>query len=151
MSLQSIITELHADMGASRVTLRQHRSDATGDGVFPVSNEALAEGIGSLIGVETPNMPGQPVVHLILAGEQVVQPACREDFIGDEPYHAMLELYGGMRAQIVTPVRIDGATVAIISVHQLGRARDWSEAEIDRCQAAAAAVRAELERGPAAA
>ena len=147
MSLQSIIEELHAELGASRVTLRQHAPDATGDGVFPVTHEVLADGVESLIGVETPNMPGQPVVLKILEGEQVVQHACQEDFIGDEPYHSMLELYGGMRAQIVTPVRIEGATAAVISVHQLGKTRDWSKAEIERCQAAADQVRAELELG----
>ncbi len=147
MSLHSIIAELHADLGVSRVTLRQGRTDATGDGVFPVTHEVLAAGVESLIGVETPNMPGQPVVLKILAGEQVVQRACQDDFIGDEPYHAMLELYGGMRAQIVTPVPIEGATAAIISAHQLGRTRDWSEAEIARCRAAADLVLPLLTQG----
>jgi GAF domain-containing protein len=50
----------------------------------------------------------------------------------------MLELYGGLRAQIVTPVMRDGRVVAIVSLHQLGRPRHWTDAEI----AGAAAITA---------
>jgi GAF domain-containing protein len=49
----------------------------------------------------------------------------------------MLELYGGLRSQIVTPVVHDGAVVAIVSLHQLGRTRTWSAAEIAAGQDAA--------------
>ena len=35
-----------------------------------------------------------------------------------------------MRAQIVTPIVRDGRVVAIVSLHQLGRTRRWSEDEI---------------------
>jgi GAF domain-containing protein len=42
----------------------------------------------------------------------------------------MLELYGGMRAQIVTPIVRDRRVVAIVSLHQLGRTRRWTEDEI---------------------
>ena len=35
----------------------------------------------------------------------------------------MLELYGGLRAQIVTPVVREGRVAAIVSLHQLGRTR----------------------------
>ena len=137
---QQIIESLLADLDASRVTLRQ---ETEGD-VFPVTHEALAEGAPSIVGVETPNMAGQPVVLRVLAGQQVIQDNCLNEFTDDAPFQQMLELYGGMRAQIVTPVVIGGETKAIISLHLLGETRRWSEADAARCRAAADAVLALL-------
>lgn len=141
MSLQDIVDDLLAATGASRVTLRQAvPGDVGASGVFPVTHEALGPGVGSLEGVATPNMAGQPVVLEVQQGRQVVQNDCRSAFPDDEPFQRMLELYGGMRAQIVTPVVRDGKTVAIISVHQLGRTREWADAEAARCREAAQSV-----------
>jgi GAF domain-containing protein len=56
----------------------------------------------------------------------------------------MLELYGGLRAQIVTPVVEDGRVAAIVSLHQLGRTRHWTEAEIATASEAARRVGALL-------
>ena len=68
-----------------------------------------------------------------------MQPDCLA--ASDEPhFREMLELYGGLRAQIVTPVVRDGRVAAIVSLHQLGRTRDWSEEEIDAASAAAERV-----------
>ena len=119
VSFQTIVEELLTETGASRVTLRQEDPNE----VFPVTHEALAPGVGSLIGVGTPNMAGQPVVHHV---------------------HEMLGLYGGLKAQIVTPVVIAGETRAIVSVHQLGRPRVWSDAAVARCREAVERVRAQL-------
>jgi GAF domain-containing protein len=59
----------------------------------------------------------------------------------DEPhFRTMLELYGGLRAQIVTPIVRDGHVAAIVSLHQLGRTRRWSEREIEAARAAAERV-----------
>jgi GAF domain-containing protein len=123
--IDAILGELLAATGASRVTLRQ---DMPGD-VFPVTNEALADGTPSIKGVATPDMARQPVVLEVQQGRQVVQ----DDSLAasDEPhYRAMLELYGGLRAQIVTPVVRDGRVAAIVSLHQLGRTRRWTGDEI---------------------
>jgi GAF domain-containing protein len=141
--LQSIIEELREELAGSRVTLRQ---ETEGD-VFPVTHETLAGAAESIIGVETPNMAGQPVVLKVLAGEQVIQNDCTQEFVDDRPFQDMLELYGGMRAQIVTPVVIDGATRAIVSLHALGETRNWSAADAARCQATADAVRALIVAG----
>ena len=46
----------------------------------------------------------------------------------------MLETYGGLAAQIVTAVVADGGVAAIVSVHQLGSPRRWSEDEADACR-----------------
>src|SRR5690349_7263576 len=123
--IDAILGELLRSTGASRVTLRQ---DAPGD-VFPVTNEVVADGAQPIEGVATPDMARQPVVLEVQQGRQVVQEDCLA--ASDEPhFRAMLELYGGMRAQIVTPIVRDGRVVAIVSLHQLHRTRRWTEDEI---------------------
>ncbi len=123
--IQSILEGLLAGTGASRVTLRQ---DVPGD-VFPVTHEVLAPGAPSIEHVQTPNMSRQPVVLEVQKGRQVVQDDCLSAF-DDADFQQMLELYGDMRAQIVTPIFRDGRLTAIVSLHQLGRPRHWTEKEI---------------------
>jgi GAF domain-containing protein len=53
----------------------------------------------------------------------------------------MLDTYGGLAAQIVTPIFADGRLEAIVSVHALGAPRAWSEADADTCRRAAGRVR----------
>src|SRR5438270_10091592 len=97
--IDAILGELLTATGASRVTLRQ---DVSGD-VFPVTHEVLANGAAPIKGVATPDMARQPVVLAVQQGRQVVQEDCRA--ASAEPhFHEMLELYGGLRAQIVTPI-----------------------------------------------
>jgi GAF domain-containing protein len=52
----------------------------------------------------------------------------------------MREIYGGLAAQIVTPVVLDGVVAGIVSLHQLGDPRRWTEDEIEACRRAAARV-----------
>jgi GAF domain-containing protein len=129
--MDAILQELLSTTGASRVTLRQ---DVPGD-VFPVTHEVLADGAPPIKDVATPDMPRQPVVLEIQQGRQVVQDDCLA--ASAEPhFREMLELYGGMRAQIVTPVVRAGRVAGIVSLHQLGRTREWSEHEIEAARRA---------------
>src|SRR5690242_14369864 len=97
--IDGILEQLLSATRASRVTLRQ---DVAGD-VFPVTHEVLADGAPSITGLATPDMARQPVVLEVQQGRQVVQDDCPA--ASDEPhFRAMLALYGGLRAQIVTPV-----------------------------------------------
>ncbi len=133
--IDAILGELLRSTGASRVTLRR---DVPGD-VFPVTNEAVAEGAQPIKGVATPDMARQPVVLEVQQGRQVVQEDCIA--ASDEPhFREMLELYGGMRAQIVTPIMREGRVVAIVSLHQLGRTRRWTEDEVAAATEAARKV-----------
>jgi GAF domain-containing protein len=134
---QALIQGLLEEIGASRVTLRR---DAPGDYAFPVVEEALAPGVGSLRDEYSVHLPTQPVVLEIQKGNQVVQHDSRAAF-ADPDYQRMLEVYGGMRAQIVTPIVADGTVRAIISIHQLGAPRTWTEAEIALATATAARVK----------
>jgi GAF domain-containing protein len=138
--IDGILGALLRETGASRVTLRQ---DVPGDYAFPVTHEALGAGAASLKGERTVDLRTQPVVRELRQGHQVVQDDCRAAY--DEPaFQAMLTAYGGLAAQIVTPVFVDGGLAAIVSLHQLGAPRAWTQPETAACTAAAAGVAALL-------
>lgn len=132
-----MLEELLATTGASRVTLRR---DEDGSTPFPVVDEALAPGVASLRDERTVHLPTQPVVQELRRGRQVVQDDCLSAY-DDPAFLAMLETYGGLRAQIVTPIEVDGRLAAILSLHQLGTARRWTPDEIDAATAAASKIR----------
>jgi GAF domain-containing protein len=124
--IQNTLDELLAATGASRVTLRQ---DVPGNYAFPVTHEALADGVGSLREERTVDLRTQPVVLELQTGRQVVQDDCRAAY-DDPAFQRMLDAYGGLAAQIVTPVFEGDRLKAVISVHQLGRPRTWAADEV---------------------
>jgi GAF domain-containing protein len=134
--IEDLLSGLLGRTGASRVTLRQ---DMPGDYAFPVTHEALAPGAGSLMEERTVDLRNQPVAREVSAGRQVVQDDSAR--ASDDPaFHRMREVYGGLAAQIVTPVLVDGRVAGIVSLHQLGSPRQWTEAEIEACSTAASRV-----------
>ena len=134
--IDDLLQELLDGTGASRVTLRQ---DVPGGYRFPVTHEALAPGIGSLREERTVDLRNQPVALEVAAGRQVVQDDCATAY-DDPAFQRMRETYGGLAAQIVTPVMPDGEVRGIVSLHQLGVPRRWTEDEIEACRTAAARV-----------
>jgi GAF domain-containing protein len=131
-----VLADLLARTGASRVTLRQ---DEPGNYAFPVTHESLAPGVSSLGEERTVDLRTQPVVALLRNGHQVVQDDTRAAF-DDPEFQEMLETYGGLAAQIVTPIFHDERLVAIVSLHQLGNARRWTPDEIAAASLAAQRV-----------
>lgn len=134
--LLSLLHDLLDATGADRVTLRR------GEG-FPVVHEALAPGVPSIRDERTIDLSRQPVALEVAAGRQVVQTDSRAAH-DDPEFQRMLDVYGGVAAQIVTPVFRDGEVTAILSLHQLGGPRAWTEEEIERCRSTAEEI-AELE------
>jgi GAF domain-containing protein len=134
--IASILEDLLGRTGASRVTLRR---DLPGDYAFPVTDEALAEGAASLREEHTVDLRTQPVVLELQRVGQVVQHDSRAAY-DDPAYTRMLETYGGLAAQIVTPVLVGGRLAAIVSLHQLGSPRRWTPDEIEACREAAARI-----------
>ena len=132
-TLALVLEELLATTRASRVTLRR---GVDGPSPFPVVEEALAPGVGSLRDERTVHLPTQPVVRELERGRQVVQDDCASSY-DDPAFQAMLVTYGGLRAQIVTPIQVDGRLEAILSLHQLGASRRWTDDEIAAASAAA--------------
>jgi GAF domain-containing protein len=134
--LADVLDGLLATTGASRVTLRR---DVPGGPPFPVVAESLAPGVDSLRGERSVHLPTQPVVLEVQRGRQVVQDDCTAAY--DDPgFQAMLVAYGGLAAQIVTPVLREGRLEAILSLHQLGAPRRWTEDEIATASRAAEQV-----------
>ena len=135
-AIEPILEALLAQTGASRVTLRQ---DIPGEYAFPVTDEALAPGVGSLRDERTVDLRGQPVAIEVASGRQVVQDDSASAY-DDPAFHRMREIYGGLAAQIVTPVLVGGHVAGIVSVHDLRAPRHWTDAEIEACRAAAARI-----------
>jgi GAF domain-containing protein len=124
--IEQALADLLDATGASRVTLRR---DVPGDVAFPVTDEVLAPGAPSLRDERTVDLRTQPVALEVRAGRQVVQDDCATAY-DDPDFQRMLEVYGGLAAQIVTPVVLDGEVRGIVSLHQLERPRHWSDEEI---------------------
>jgi GAF domain-containing protein len=128
--IDAILSDLLAATGASRVTLRRA---LPGEYAFPVTDEALAPGVGSLGEERTVDLRTQPVALEVAAGRQVVQDDCATAY-DDPAFHRMREIYGGLAAQIVTPVQRDGEVIGIVSLHQLATPRRWTKSEIAACR-----------------
>jgi GAF domain-containing protein len=135
-AIEPVLEELLARTSASRVTLRQ---DLPGEHAFPVTHEALAAGVASLREERTVDLREQPVAQEVASGRQVVQDDSAAAY-DDPAFHDMRRAYGGLAAQIVTPVLVDGRVVAIVSVHELRAPRRWAPSEIDACSEAATEV-----------
>ena len=136
-TVHDVLEDLRVDLGADRVTLRR---DVPGDYAFPVTDEAAGSGVGSLRDERTVDLRTQPVVALLQQGTQVVQDDTRSAF-DDPAFRKMLETYGGLSAQIVTPIFVDGSLTAIVSLHVLGEPRAWTDDDAAACRRAAARVR----------
>jgi len=136
-ALEATVAALREAVAVERCTLRL----AIAGGYFPVVHESRTGTARTLIGDRAVSLRGQPVVEAILAGaEQVVQPDAAR--ASDDPaFQDMLVQYGGLGAQIVTPVREGDSLLGIISLHHLGGPRDWSQAERSHARSAAELVR----------
>lgn len=139
-ALHAVLEELLSATRASRVTLRR---DLPGETAFPVVEEALAPGVATVRGERSIHLPTLPVVQEVQRGRQVVQDDSARAY--DEPdFQRMLATYGGLAAQIVTPVVVGDRLEAILSVHQLGEPRRWTEEEVTAAAEAARRVAALL-------
>jgi GAF domain-containing protein len=140
VTVSGVLERLLAETDASRCTLRL---DLPGETFFPVVEEALAPGVQSIRDVPT-DLRSQPVVRELQTSlVQIVQDDCRA--ASDDPrFHALMEAFGGVAAQIVTPVVVDGRLAGIVSLHQLGRPRAWTPREAGLAATSAADVAAIL-------
>jgi len=96
--MDSILEDLLLAAGACRVTLRQ---DLPGEYAFPVTHEALAPGVPSLVDERTVDLRTQPVVRELMRGHQVVQPDCRAAFDDFRTVTGITTLEG------ITPERVE--------------------------------------------
>jgi GAF domain-containing protein len=144
-AIQAILDRLRQLLGVQRCTIRQDVLDVY---AFPVTHESRGEETNPLLGDFTIVQTGQPVVEKLLAERaQVVQDDSRSAS-ADPLFQDMLEHYGGMRAQIVTPLFDEDRLVAVLSVHQLHARRTWSTAETDLARHALALIERLLRSTP---
>lgn len=136
-ALDSIVGALRETAAVDRCTLRLDRAGE----YFPVVHESRTSRAGTLIGDCDVSLQGQPVVEAILAGARQVVQSDSATASGDPAFQEMLRHYGGLGAQIVTPVREGERLLGIISLHHLGGTREWSEPELALARAAAELVR----------
>jgi GAF domain-containing protein len=135
-ALQALVDRLLLAFEVGRCTLRLDGPPEP----FAVAYEARRPGVRSLIDDREVSLSGQPVVETILVERrQVVQHDSRAAH-DDPAFQRMLDSYGDMGAQIVTPVVVDGTVRGIISLHHLGAPRRWSVPETTLAGRAAAIV-----------
>ena len=125
-AITELLTELGEQLEVQRVTLRLPSDDS----VFPIAYEWCSPGTHSIRDTPRLDMSKQPVVLKMQAGaSQVVEDDCASA-TDDAGYHEMREMFGGLKAQIVTANRDEaGDIVGLLSVHDLTAPRVWSEAE----------------------
>lgn len=132
--IQAILDHLRSVLRVPRCTLRQNVNAAY---AFPVTHESRDEGVRSLLGDFTIIQSGQPVIERMLAERvQVVQNDTRAAST-EHLFHVMLQHYGDMRSQIVTPLFHEDSLAAVLSVHSLQELRTWTSEEIGLARSAA--------------
>jgi GAF domain-containing protein len=126
-AVQAMLDRLRTTLSVQRCTYRQ---DVMESYAFPVTYESRDSSVRRLLGDFTIVQTGQPVIEKLLKGKaQVVQEDCRS--ASAEPFfHAMLQHYGDMRAQIVTPLIRDDRLEGVLSVHELRAPRQWTRDEM---------------------
>ena len=134
VEIQAELAAVARDLNVQRATLRLISDTA----VFPIAYEHCEPGTHSIRDKPRLDMSKQPVVLKMQAGaSQVIEDDCAVA-TDDAGYHEMREMFGGMKAQIVTANRdADGQIIGLLSVHDLTSPRIWTDAEAARARAAA--------------
>jgi GAF domain-containing protein len=124
-ALEAAAGLLRAALDVSRVTVRLADEDAAGRLVA----EAAAAGQLRMSMRPPVDTTGQMTYqHVTATAEILVQPDCRADPI--RPPAELMDTYG-VRAQMVAPIKRDGVVSGAVSVHQAGRTRAWTAAEVE--------------------
>jgi maleate isomerase len=132
--LQETASELLERTGASRVTVRLDRAGA----VFPVVEEALAEGSRSIAGDASIDLRGSETFKFLEREQRnLIQEDCSA---GEFPAPPELIEFYGVKAQMLAPLVRDGRLVGILSVHYAPATRVWTTEEIAALDSAAARI-----------
>lgn len=148
--IDGILEQLRQDVGASRCTLRQNLD---GSFAFPVTHEALGDGVPSLRGDVTVNASSAPSIRLLqrergpVFVEDCAAAASSVDASYDDPsFRSMLDAYGGLAAFMVFPIFDGDDLAATIAVHHLGEPREWTDAQRATGRDAATRIEARITR-----
>ena len=126
-TLKRLISDLFHHVRASRVTLRQRKSDL--DEGFPVIAEVAGVGVMRLMQQGEVDLSDDPVFNWLKGGgEMVVVDDCTRSTASGQAFTIVAQY--GIKAEIVAPIRVDSRLTAIISVHETGGPRKWSSDEV---------------------
>ena len=126
--IDDVLEGLLGSTGASRVTLRETRRGLC----VPVTHEALSPGVGSLREERTVDLRTQPVALEVAAGRQVVRTTARRRTTTRPSTGCARRTAASPRRSSPRCFRGD-SVVGIVSLHQLGEPRHWTDEEIDWC------------------
>lgn len=144
--LDELLERLRAGVGASRTTIRID-IPAWGVDVNDVIAEAHAEGMRSLRGERGIDQRALPTVRFLEERRvPLVQPEFRTT--AHPPPQALIDVYG-VQAQMLAPLVHGGELVGWVSVHEVGREREWPPDQVAVLEAAAAEALAVLTAGGA--
>ena len=127
--MDSILEDLLLAVGACRVTLRQ---DMPGEYAFPVTHEALAPGVPSLVDERTVDLRTQPVVRELMRGHQVVQLLVVHHPLQTQPLGVQdfaTQRQDGLRGVVAALL---GAAAGAV-----GTPRSWTDDEVAACTSTA--------------
>jgi maleate isomerase len=144
--LDELLERLRDEVGASRTTIRID-IPAWDIDVNDVIAESHADGIRSLRGERGLDQRALPTVRFLEARRE---PLVQSEFRTTEhpPPQALIDVYG-VQAQMLAPLVHVGALVGWVSVHEVGRERDWVPGEVAVLDAAAGEALAILAAGGA--
>ncbi len=125
--LEQLISDLFHLVRASRVTLRQRRTDP--EQSFPVTVEIAADGVKRLMEQGEADLTNDPVFNSLKGGgKMAVIDDCALYTAGGQ-VSTIVDLYG-IKSEIVAPVRVNGCLAAIISVHETRGPRKWTPEDV---------------------
>jgi maleate isomerase len=144
--LDELLERLRDRVGASRTTIRID-IPAWGVDVNDVIAEAHADGMRSLRGERSLDQRALPTVRFL---EERRVPLVQPEFRTTEhpPPQALIDVYG-VQAQMLAPLVHGGDLVGWVSVHEVGREREWEADEVAVLETAAGEALAVLTAGGA--
>ena len=144
--LDELLERLRAEVGASRTTIRVD-IPAWDIDVNDVIAEAHGEGMRSLRGERSIDQRALPTVRFLEERRvPLVQPEFRTT--AHPPPQALIDVYG-VQAQMLAPLVHGGDLVGWVSVHEVGREREWPAAQVAVLETAAGEALAVLAAGGA--
>lgn len=130
---QALLDALREQLDASRVTLRLLR-----DKTIQLLAESVASGVKSMRAGTQEDASRFPTYEFLeKTGQILVQDDLRQHEI--RPPRSLIDEYGTL-AQMLSPILAAEHMIGVISVHQVGRTRKWTETDIAALRAIAAAT-----------
>ncbi|MCU1530090.1 MAG: hypothetical protein JWP75_3853 [Frondihabitans sp.] len=135
VTLQTVADTLRASTNASRVTVRAPRHP--GEPGTTLLAESLAPGVASMADAPQTGIAAAPTyTYLRTKRVPLLQDDCREDPLPP----AMLTDTFHVGAQMLGPLLAGDDLIGTVSVHEVGRTRHWTEADLATLETAVVAV-----------